>query len=99
MHLPAVFWSLLVVSVGLALVALVRQRPSTFIFAASQAMLLKSFLRFSEEGRPVTLLYTPQWVSAPDILSTAAVIVSISPVMLAFFLPWPRPTHPPDPPS
>jgi len=81
MSLPVVFWILLVASFGLALAALVRQRPATFIFAASQAMLLRSFLRFSEEGRPSTLLYTPQWVFAPDILSTAAVILSISVVL------------------
>jgi hypothetical protein len=97
MSLPALFTILLLASVALAIVALVRQRPATFIFAASQAMVLRSLLRFSEQGRPMSLSYTPQWVFAPNILFTAAMILSISVAMAGACLALPAPKHQWDP--
>lgn len=91
MHSTVLFLILLLASVGLALVAVYRQRPATFIYASSQALLLRSLLTFAEEGRPETLSYTPRWVFSVDILSVAANIFCISVAMLAISLVLPAP--------
>jgi hypothetical protein len=94
MSLPAVFWILVVASAVLALVALLRRRPAAFIFAASQTMILRALLRFSQEGRLDTLTYTPRWVFSTDVLTTAASILAISVAMSAVFLALPsRPSR------
>lgn len=99
MPLPVLFLILLVASATLTLVALVRRRPAAFIFAASQTMLLRSLLRFSVEGRPDSLSYTPRWVFSHDNLLTAAAIFALSMAMSAVALALPAPEHRWDPRS
>jgi len=85
MPLPTHFLLVVIASGGLALLALVRKRPATFIFAASQTMLVRALARFSEQGRPDSLLYAPRWVFSREILGTAAIIVTLSTLLLAVF--------------
>jgi hypothetical protein len=90
MNLSTALLALVLISGALAVVALYRQRPAAFIFAANQTMVLRWLQRFSEQGRPDTLSYTPKWVFAPDMLLIAAKIFAISVALLAIALALPR---------
>src|SRR5258708_7464654 len=83
MSLPIVFQVLFLISAALALCALHKQRPCGFIFAANQSLTLHSLQRFSENGRPDDMSYTPLWVYSTRHLTIAAEIFAIAVPLLA----------------
>lgn len=76
------FQVLFLLTCGIALVALYRLRPCTFIFAADQAIVLRWLWKISATGRPAILAYTPNWVFAEGQLQVAAWILTIAVALL-----------------
>jgi len=91
------FNTLLLINLALALVALLRLRPSLFIISVNLIVTLRSLANIAEFGQPTLQSYLPAALYSPENLSIAFNIFLIGTVMLAVTIALPGRRRPPQP--